>query len=107
MLTGERRYARGVPEFADNTQIHLPIRIGTLVECLRHQHCVAAYCPRCRRWTDLNLVRLVMRGYGDRPLAFCRARCRVCDGPGILQLRAPQPGWDGPASHGCARLGSS
>ena len=45
-----------------------------------------------------------MRGYGDRPLARCTVRCRLCQGPGHLQLRAPQPGWDGPASHGCASL---
>ena len=101
MPTGERRYARGVHELTDNTGAHSPIRIGTLAECLRHEHGVAAYCPRCRRWTDLNLVRLVMRGFGDRPLALCRARCRVCEGVGVLQLRAPQPGWDGPVSHSC------
>jgi hypothetical protein len=98
MLTGEGRYARGVHDATDSSGIHSPIRIGTLAECLRYEHAVAAYCPRCRRWTDLNLVRLVMRGYGDRPLACCRARCRVCDGPGVLQLRAPQPTWGGPAS---------
>jgi hypothetical protein len=81
-----------------------PIRIGTLAECLRSDHGVAAFCVRCRRWANLDLQRLVALGYGDRVLARCRPRCQVCRGPGQIQLRAPVPGWQGPASHGAAKL---
>jgi len=81
------------------------ISIRTLGECLRHGHGLAAFCAVCQRWTQLDLRRLVQRGLGARPLSTCRVRCRVCGGPGTLQLRAPVPGWDGPAAHGAARPG--
>ncbi len=78
------------------------ISIETLGECLRHRHGVAAFCPRCRRWTELDLAALVARGHGEVPLNRYRTRCRVCASPGQIQLRAPAPAWRGPASHGGA-----
>jgi hypothetical protein len=88
---------------SSTTVPRLAISIRTLGECLRHGHRLAAFCPVCQRWTQLDLARLVKRGFGARPLTSCRVRCRVCGGAGRLQLRAPVPGWDGPAAHGAAR----
>jgi len=102
MPTGERRYRHGMDCRIDPPGTLSPIRIATLAECLRSRHGVAAYCARCRRWAQLDLAALVATGYGDRLLAECRPRCRTCQARGQVQLRAPVPGWQGPAAHGGA-----
>jgi len=83
--------------------VHTSISIGTLAECLEHRHTVAAYCPACARWCELDLPVLVALGFGDRLLSRCRPRCSVCKALGRIQLRAPVPAWDGPAAHSSAR----
>jgi len=103
MSTGQWRYRPGMDVSPEMTCRRSPVRITTLGECLRARHGVSAYCVRCRRWARLDLDHLVALGYGDRALATCRPRCHACRGPGLIQLRAPVPDWQGPASHGGAR----
>ena len=69
--------------------------LDTIARLLRHRHALAAYCPKCRRWEDLKLGPLIVRGHGDKPLASLRLRCRQCREVGELQVRPPLPRFEG------------
>lgn len=77
--------------------------LDTVARLLRHRHGLAAYCPRCRRWEDLKLGPLIVRGHGERPLSSLRLRCRDCRTVGELQVRPPLPGFEGATWMGSAR----
>jgi hypothetical protein len=66
------------------------IDLGTLAGLHRHQHQLAAYCPRCDRWEELDLSAMVDAGLGERRLPI-KVRCQLCGGPGRLQVRPPVP----------------
>jgi hypothetical protein len=66
------------------------IDLGTIAGLHRHQHQLAAYCPRCDRWTVLPLYDLIGRGQGGRRLPFT-VRCLACGEAGRLQVRPPVP----------------
>lgn len=66
------------------------IDLGTIAGLHRHQHLLAAYCPRCDRWSLLPLEALIGRGQGERRLPF-PVRCRACGENGRLQVRPPVP----------------
>jgi hypothetical protein len=72
-----------------------PVIVDTLAACLRHRHGLCAFCVKCRRWADLDLWRLVERGYGGVSVAALRATCRVCGARGELLVRPPMPTWGG------------
>jgi hypothetical protein len=57
---------------------------------LEHEHTLAAYCPRCDRWAEIDLAAMVEAGLGDRRLPI-GVRCSACGSPGQLQVRPPVP----------------
>jgi len=69
------------------------IDLGTLAGLLEHEHQLAAYCPRCDRWAEIDLAAMVARGQGARRLPI-RVRCRHCGEVGQLQVRPPVPTLD-------------
>lgn len=66
------------------------INVGTLVGLHEHRHELAAYCPRCDRWSTLPLAELVAEGHGPRRLPI-RVKRSTCGSPGKLQVRPPVP----------------
>jgi hypothetical protein len=66
------------------------IDLGTLAGLHEHRHQLAAYCPRCDRWSVLPLAELVAAGQGARRLPI-RVRCVICGQFGRLQVRPPVP----------------
>ena len=69
----------------------LPIRIETARQFRQYGHTLAAYCPSCRRWAEIDLVWLELRGVGDRPLSRLRHHCADCGTRGETQVRPPAP----------------
>jgi hypothetical protein len=74
---------------------HESVVLDTLAALHACGHGLAAYCPKCRRWVELNLRRLAERGYGERKVVTYRLRCMVCHNRGDVQLRPPVPTWSG------------
>jgi hypothetical protein len=68
------------------------IDLSTLRGLLEHEHSLAAYCPRCCRWSVRRLAQLVAQGKGTLHLPI-GVRCRDCGEPGRLQVRPPVPTW--------------
>jgi hypothetical protein len=66
------------------------IDLGTLAGLLEHRHALAAYCPRCDRWAELDLGAMVAAGHSGHRLPI-RVRCRGCGDVGRLQVRPPAP----------------
>jgi len=84
----------------DAGQRRAVIDLGSIAGLRDHGHQLAAYCPRCDRWTVLDLEAMVAAGHGERRLPM-RARCRACGEVGQLQVRPPVPtrgpgGWTAP-----------
>jgi len=82
------------------------IDLGTLAGLHAHHHELAAYCPRCDRWSVLPLAEFVAAGHGSRRLPLT-VRCRACGAVGQLQVRPPVPtrapgGWMEPSATGAA-----
>ena len=76
------------------------IDLSTIAGLLEHDHGLAAYCPRCDRWSVLPLAQLVAQGKGSLRLPL-KVRCRDCGEVGELQVRPPMParsssGWTQP-----------
>jgi len=69
-----------------------PIRLATLSDLSRHGYQLACFCPRCRRWADLDLPQLSSSGFAERRLTEFRPRCRTCGTPGEKQVRPPVRG---------------
>lgn len=69
------------------------VTLDTVAALLDCNHGLAAYCPACRRWADLDLARLVAQGRGRRRLQGFRPCCRKCGQPGQIQIRPPKPTW--------------
>lgn len=67
-----------------------PLRLATLADLSRHGYGLSCYCPRCRRWADLDLPQLASSDLGQRSVTDFRPRCRRCGTPGEKQLRPPQ-----------------
>ena len=72
-----------------------PVRLTTLADLSRHGYGLSCYCPRCRRWADLDLPSLAGSGLAQRSVTEFRPRCRRCGTPGEKQLRPPRR-WEGP-----------
>lgn len=66
------------------------IRMATLSELHRQAHSLGLYCAACDRWHDADLDALVRAGFGQRPLAETRFRCRDCGLPAEKQVRPPE-----------------
>lgn len=67
------------------------LRIDTAREFRRHGYRLAAWCPICRRWADIDLEWLELIGHGDRPLSRLTHHCIDCGARGELQVRPPAP----------------
>lgn len=74
---------------------HIGITLDDIQSLLVNRHGLAAYCPVCRRWADLNLGNLAMQGHGRRRLRGFKPRYRTCGGPGQVNVRPPLPSWAG------------
>jgi hypothetical protein len=66
------------------------IDLSTLAGLHEHRDQLAAYCPRCDRWSVLPLAELVAAGHGSLRLPV-PVRCSACGSPGQLQVRPPVP----------------
>ena len=66
------------------------IDLSTLAGLLENRHRLDAYCPRCDRWAELPLAKLVARCQGTRRLPV-PVRCVTCGEVGRLQVRPPVP----------------
>lgn len=84
-----------------------PTRLSTLSDLARHGYQLACYCPRCRRWAELDLPHLERQGFAERLVTEFRPRCRTCGTPGEKQLRPPgrwqRPGARATFAHYAAR----
>jgi hypothetical protein len=69
--------------------------LATIAGLLRHRHGLAAYCRHCRRWADITLGPLIVRGLGARQVSTLKPRCKRCGQPGELQVRPPMPRFSG------------
>jgi hypothetical protein len=83
------------------------IDLGNIAGLHAHQHELHAYCPRCDRWQELDLARMVRQGYGTRRMPIV-VRCRWCDAIGNVQVRPPMPsrsstGWISPPLGDCGQ----
>lgn len=72
-----------------------PVRLATLADLSRHGYGLSCYCPRCRRWAELDLPLLARTDLARRSVTDFRPRCRHCGTPGEKQLRPPKRG-EGP-----------
>jgi RNase P subunit RPR2 len=68
------------------------IDLGILAGLHRHQHQLAAYCPRCDAWRLLPIAEMIAQGKGSLRLPL-KVRCRDCGEIGRLQVRPPVPQW--------------
>jgi RNase P subunit RPR2 len=68
--------------------------LSTLAGLHAHQHELHAFCPRCERWSVIDLERIIQAGHGERRLPIT-VRCRSCGEVGRLQVRPPMPRWQG------------
>ena len=73
------------------------IRLDTFRALHERNHKLAAYCVRCERWAELDLLRLIEQGRGDYRFVGRSPRCSWCDSPGEWQLRPPALRHDTPA----------
>ena len=80
-----------------------PIRLETVADLLEHDHTLAVVCPRCSRWSDAPLARLIARGLGSTPISRLRFRCVRCGCEGQRQLCPPAT--QGPAAAGWIHSG--
>jgi hypothetical protein len=65
------------------------IRLDTLRALHERNHKLAAYCPNCQRWVELDLPRLIEEGRGDFRFVGRKPRCNDCGSHGEWQLRSP------------------
>ena len=65
------------------------VTLDTFRALHEHDHELAAYCPKCRRWAVLDLERLIAEGRGNYCAIGRKPRCKVCGGRGQWQLRPP------------------
>jgi len=65
------------------------IDLGTLAGLLEHDHGLAAYCPRCSRWSVLPLARLVTTGKGSLRLPFTAGTAARPAGSGYARRCPP------------------
>jgi hypothetical protein len=73
----------------------MAIDLDTVAALRTHAHRLAAYCPRCRRWADVDLADLERAGLGARRIAGLKLRCGSCGGAGERQVRPPAPAFTG------------
>ena len=78
------------------------IDLGTIAGLHENRHELHAFCPRCRRWSVLDLAAMIQAGQGSRRLPIT-VRCRLCGEIGELQVRPPMPqrhsaGWVSPSA---------
>lgn len=66
------------------------IDLGNIAGLYEHQHELHCYCLGCRRWSVLDLGRMVREGKGSLGLPLS-VRCRDCGEVGQLQVRPPMP----------------
>jgi hypothetical protein len=64
--------------FGSVPMAHTPIIIHTVQQHIDHGYTVSAYCRRCRKNAEVDLHRLVSKGFADRPLQELRLGCRKC-----------------------------
>jgi hypothetical protein len=57
---------------------HTPIVIHTVQQLIDHGYTVLAYCRKCRKNAQVDLHRLVTKGFADRPLKELKLGCRTC-----------------------------
>ena len=67
-----------------------PVRIATLADLSRHGYGLSCFCPRCRRWAELDLPTLAASGLAARAITEFRPRCSRCGTPGEKQRGPPR-----------------
>lgn len=73
----------------------MAIDLDTVTALRTHAHGLAAYCPACRRWAEVDLAALERAGQGHRRIAGLTLRCGDCGGAGERQVRPPAPVFTG------------
>ena len=74
--------------------VHMPIYaagmldLSTLAGLHAHQHELHAFCPRCERWSLIDLARMNQAGKGDRRLPIT-VRRRACGEAGSFKSARP------------------
>jgi hypothetical protein len=68
----------GADLFGSDPMAHTPIIIHTVQQHIDHGYTISAYCRRCRKNAEVDLHRLVAKGFADRPLKELRLGCRKC-----------------------------
>ena len=67
------------------------LRLATFQDLEQQGHSLGLYCPRCDRWDEADLDRLIASGRGQRLLTEAKFRCRDCGSPADKQVRPPVP----------------
>lgn len=61
--------------------------IQTYSDLLQHGMAMACHCPRCERWADVDLERLVATGRGEQSYIGRKAKCAKCGERGSIQIQ--------------------
>lgn len=69
---------------------HTPIVIHTVQQHIDHGYTVSAYCRKCRKNAEVDLHRLVAKGFAERPLQELKLGCRNCRSRIDLTVRPPK-----------------
>jgi hypothetical protein len=57
---------------------HTPIVIHTVQQHIDHGYTVSAYCRKCQKNAEVDLHRLIAKGFAERPLQELKLGCRKC-----------------------------
>jgi hypothetical protein len=69
---------------------HTPIVIHTVQQHIDHGYTVSAYCRKCQKNAEVDLHRLVTKGFADKPLQVLKLGCRKCRSRIGLTVRPPK-----------------
>lgn len=69
---------------------HKPIVIHTVQQHIDYGYTVSAYCRRCGKNAEVDLPRLVAKGFADRALQDLKLGCRKCRTRSELTVRPPR-----------------
>jgi hypothetical protein len=85
-----RNGARDLFDWDSPFMAHTPIIIHTVQQHIDHGYTVSAYCRKCRKNAEVDLHRLVEKGFAERPLQELKLGCRNCRSRSELTVQPPK-----------------
>jgi hypothetical protein len=81
------RDGSGLFDWDPAAMAHTPIVIHTVQQHIDNGYTVSAYCRKCQKNAEVDLHRLVAKGFADRPLPLLKLGCRTCRTRAQLTVR--------------------